>query len=83
MLKRKDKMRVCLVSLTYLSTPIPNFCDTLAVLLLSKLSLTALSTPFFLPHQAARVKKFKLTKGISAFKMSGIPCKKPAEMKLS
>lgn len=68
MLERKDKMRVCLISLTYLSTQIPNFCDTLAVLLLSRLPLTALSTPLFFPHQAACIKKFKFTKGIRAFK---------------
>lgn len=47
MLERKDKMRVCLISLTYLSTQISNFCDTLAILLLSRLSLTALSNPLF------------------------------------
>lgn len=47
MLEREDKMRVCLISLTYLTTQISNFCDTLAVLLLSRLSLTVLSIPLF------------------------------------
>lgn len=68
MLERKDKMRVCLIWLTCLSIQIPNFSDTLAILLLSRLSLTALSAPIFFPRQAACMKKFKFAKGIRAFK---------------
>lgn len=85
MLERKGIMRVCLILLTYLSTQIPNFCDTLAVSLLSRLSVTALSTlpPPHPPIRLPTLKKQSLQKVIVLSKVRAIPDQKPAQMKLT